>query len=311
MTELLIIGGSRFLGRAVAESFRSYGGFRVTVMNRGTRPPVPGVDESIVCDKNDRAAFSEVLRARYWDVVVDTMLQPEELEFVIQSAGDRIGHFIHVGSIGVYGDARLLPAPEWLPMAVTDNVESVIFTDKLQQDQTLMRAFMEKRFPVSILRMSMIYGRGAVPLDGVGDRMPEYFQALAAGKAVELAGDGTALLQPGHVRDLARAFPLCAVRSETIGQIYNICGSHAMMLRDYVRQCAAALNAPQPRFVLRSVPELRERCPERSLTGIRFVTQHMCAAIDKARRDLDWRPEIPLHAGLADNFAWMRENGKL
>ena len=311
MNNVLIVGGTRFLGLAIAEAFLRKGGFRVCEMNRGTRPGMEGLEKSFHCDKNDREAFAQVLKDRPWDVIIDTILNDADLEFVIGTLKSDVGHFIHTGSIGVYGDARHIPAPEWLPMSELESDEEVVFNQKLRQDQILLRACVEKRFPASILRMSNVYGRGDIPLDGWGGRNPEYFRKLLRGEVMEVPENGRALLQPGHVADLGRAFLLCAERSESIGQVYNICGETSLMLKDYIRLVAKTLDAPAPVFEFLDRDTLMQRRPELSRHGLGFVCQHMCSDIRKAEAQLSWRPEIPLEAGLRDNFAWMKEKDLL
>lgn len=311
MKNVLIIGGSRFLGKAIAEIFLKEGSGRIWVMNRGSRENLPGLTGTFRCDKKDREAFKKVLLDRPWDTVIDTVLDAEDLNFVVETLGRNVGHFIHTGSIGVYGDARKIPAPEWLPMEESESeaegeVEERIFNYKLRQDKVLQRAYNEQCFPMSILRMSNIYGRGDVPLDGLGGRNPEYFKRLLRGEKVEVSENGRALLQPGHVNDLARAFHACALRPFTIGQIYNIGGDWSLMIKDYVRLIAKIMGVKADlEFVSRE--ELRKRYGKAD----DFVCQHMCSDITKAARDLDWRPEIPLEAGMRDNLQWMKEAGKL
>ena len=311
MMNVLVIGGSRFLGKAIVRSFLKKGIYNVFVMNRGTRSNLEGVAGAFLCDRNDRDNFGKVLKDRPWDVIVDTILDAKDLEFVIETLGTNVGHFIHTGSIGVYGDARKIPAPEWLPMMESDceaegQVEERIFNYKIKQDECLQRAYNEKRFPMSILRMSNVYGRGDVPLDGLGGRNPEYFKRIIRGETVEVSENGRALLQPGHVEDLGRAFAECAERPFTIGQVYNIGGDWSLMIKDYVRLIAKIFGTTAKlEYVDRT--ELRKRYGHAD----DFVCQHMCSDITKAARDLDWHPQIALEAGLRDNFEWMKEVGKL
>ena len=311
MMNVLVIGGSRFLGKAIVENFLKAGLYNVYVMNRGTRANLEGIAGSFQCDRKDKENFAKVLKARPWDIMVDTILDAEDLQFIIDTLGTDVGHFIHTGSIGVYGDARRIPAPEWLPMMESESeeegkVEERIFNYKIKQDECLQRAYNEKRFPMSILRMSNVYGRGDVPLDGLGGRNPEYFKRILRGEKVEVSENGRALLQPGHVEDLGRAFLACARRPFTIGEVYNIGGDWSLMIKDYVRLIAKIFGTTANlEYVERT--ELRRRYGKAD----DFVCQHMCSDITKAARDLDWRPIINLEAGLRDNFEWMKEVGKL
>jgi UDP-glucose 4-epimerase len=274
-------------------------------MNRGTRPLVPGTAGQIVCDVKDRNAFAKELGQKRWDIIIDTILNDEDLSFLIAEIGNNVGHFIHTGSLGVYGEARQIPAVESQPLQEYEGKE-IVFNYKLKQDQVITRAFQENAFPGTILRMSYIYGAGDIPLDGWGGRSDKFFQMLRDNQKIVMPNDGRALLHPGHVKDLGRAFLQAAERPASIGQIYNIGGSHALMIKDYVAMIAAAMQvkadieyAPLADVVKRYPGIVNER-------GMKFACQHMCASIAKAQRELDWAPEISLPAGIRDNVEWMK-----
>ncbi len=306
-TKVLLIGGTRFLGHAIADAFIRKG-YELYEMNRGTKTSSAGVAGQIVCDKGDRAAFAKVLNSRRWDIVVDTILNDEDLQFVVETVGSHVGHFIHTGSIGVYGDARQIPALESQPLAEYEG-EYIVFNYKIKQDQVVLRAFQERGFPGTILRMSNIYGPGDVPLEGWGGRSPEFFRMLRDGEKIPLPNEGRALLHPGHVKDLGRAFLHAAEWPDSIGQIYNICGPCALMMKDYVGVIARVMGV-QPNLEYVPVGEILARFPKiTSERGMKFATQHMCASIAKAERDLGWRPEIQLDAGLGENIEWMKNKG--
>ncbi len=175
-----------------------------------------------------------------------------------------------------------------------------------------MRAFYEQNFPATIMRMSYIYGAGDKLLEGWGGRSAEFFKMLRDNKAIPLPGDGRALLHPGHVKDLGRAFLHAAERrSVSIGQIYNICGSHALMMKDYIAMTARIMGV-KPKIEYASIQKICERFPEfTNERGMKFSCQHMCASIAKADTELDWRPEIPLETGLRENIEWMNSQGML
>lgn len=306
--KLLIIGGTRFLGITIAEAFIKKGGYELHIMNRGTKQMPECAIGQIMCDKSDRAEFAKVLK-RGWDIVIDTILNDEDLRFVVETIGSDVGHFIHTGSIGVYGAAQRIPALESDPLCEChdDAGMDIVFDYKIRQDKVLLQAFQEKRFPCTIMRESYICGPGDIPLDGWGGRNIEFFKMLRDKKKIFLPTDGRALLHPGDVRDLGRAFLHAAARPGiSIGQVYNVCGDHALMMRDYVRLLAEIMGVKAD---LEFVPFGEVVSKYGSLInefGMRFAGQHMCASIEKIVRDLDWHPEIPLKVGLRENIEWMK-----
>ena len=98
--KILLIGGTRFLGRYIVKDL-ALRGHDIVLANRGSTPPPEGAAKTLECDKNDREAFRQVLTAERWDAVIDTILQDTDLTYAIDILQGQIGHFIHTGSIGV------------------------------------------------------------------------------------------------------------------------------------------------------------------------------------------------------------------
>jgi NAD-dependent epimerase/dehydratase family protein len=68
-SQVLVIGGTGFVGRAVVDRLLATG-HRPTLFNRGRTPPLPGVDQL----RGDREAGDyTALRAGRWDAVVDVI----------------------------------------------------------------------------------------------------------------------------------------------------------------------------------------------------------------------------------------------
>ena len=306
--KILMIGGTHFIGRAAVTDL-SARGHEVVVMNRGQRGEYPDAARSIRCDKDDRQSFGDVLKSDSWDAVIDTILSDEDLLFAFEHLSGRIQRFIHTGSIGVYITQAPVPASENSPLAAHDEVFN--FNHKLKQDMVLMRLHGEHGFPGTSLRMSYIYGPGMVLLEGWGGRSAEYFRMLRDRQTILLANDGRALLHPGYVTDLARAFGDVLQSPQAIGQIYNIGGPYALMMRDYIGLIAKQLNV-EPRIEYATPEEIAKRYPDQvDHRGLLFACEHMCCDIGKARQELGWQPTMSLETGLAKSIDWMREQGEL
>src|SRR5882724_2585472 len=98
--KLLILGGSGFVGRAVAdEAVRR--GHEVTVFNRGQRDNPAGVT-ALVGDRDFRTGLT-ALATGEWDAVVDTWAgDAEAVERAVALLRDRVGHYTYVSSRSIY-----------------------------------------------------------------------------------------------------------------------------------------------------------------------------------------------------------------
>ena len=98
---LLLLGGPRFLGRAVTDAALA-GGHEVTFFNRGrTNPELYPEVERIV---GDRAGDLGGLRGRSWDAVIDTCGYLPEVVRASAEALAESGVYCFVSSLSVYKD---------------------------------------------------------------------------------------------------------------------------------------------------------------------------------------------------------------
>ena len=171
-----------------------------------------------------------------------------------------------------------------------------------------MQAHQEKSFPATVLRMSYIYGPGAIPLDGWGGRDSLFFQMIRDGETVPVTRFGQALLHPGYVEDLGRAFGNVLESPRSVGQIYNIGGFKALEMGSYVELIARELNV-EPKIEYTSIEDVLSRFPNNTNErGLRFASEHMCCSIAKAEQGIDWKPRTTLTAGLKQNITWMKQH---
>ncbi|GAA2034962.1 SDR family oxidoreductase [Nocardiopsis rhodophaea] len=99
---VLVLGGTRYVGRAVVEAAMARG-YDVTVLNRGVSGSVPEGVESLLADRTDPGAMGEAIGARKWDAVVDTWVgAPKVIGASCALLADRVGHFGYVSSWAVY-----------------------------------------------------------------------------------------------------------------------------------------------------------------------------------------------------------------
>jgi len=108
--KLLVIGGTRFVGRFVVEEALK-GQMEVTLFHRGHTPSPFGkrVEEML----GDRVADVHLLKGRTWDAVVDTCgYLPWEVEPALAALKDTVRSYVFISSQSVYKDHQIIGLDE-------------------------------------------------------------------------------------------------------------------------------------------------------------------------------------------------------
>jgi 2'-hydroxyisoflavone reductase len=112
--DLLILGGTRFLGRHLVEAALG-DGHRVTLFNRGLSNP--DLFPEVETINGDRDGDISVLQGRRWDAAIDTCgYVPRVVRASAGFLADAVGHYTFVSSISVYSDAIGPEADEDAPV---------------------------------------------------------------------------------------------------------------------------------------------------------------------------------------------------
>lgn len=201
---LLILGGTRFLGRAVAR-LANAAGHDVTCLARGeSGEPVDGV-RFVAADRDSPDGLSALAGDRF-DAAVDLTRRPSHARRAVEALADRVGHWCYVSSVSVYADvatpgqlastATLLPPA---PPEVDDPVgEHLPYYGgcKVSCEQAVLAGFGPDRS--FLCRAGLIVG----PEDPSG-RFTYWVDRLARGGRVLAPGDPADPVQLVDVRDLA------------------------------------------------------------------------------------------------------------
>ncbi len=303
----LIIGGTRYLGAAIANQL-SANGHTVDVLHRGrTESELLLSVTHLLGDARDRAFVEARVREGRYDAVVDTILQADDLAWYLPLLAAHTGQLVHCGSTGVYAPAAQAPSVETDPTPCPPELGG--FGAKLAQDEALLAFHARTGFKVCSLRVSNVIGAGDVPLDIWGARNPAYFQRLADHHPIWIPNDGRALVQPVHVEDLARGFRAAIERDTASGQIYNLSSARASTLTAYA-QCAKDLLGSRSELTCAPMETILAT-GKANEGGLRFLCEHMCIDSGKARRDLGYAPRYDLRESLRDSLAWMIRKGLL
>jgi len=111
--KLLVIGGTRFLGRHLGTAAVS-AQHRVTLFNRGNHPQQTNVDYI----SGDRNVDLAKLRGRKWDVVIDTCgMLPRSVRSAAEVLSDSVDRYVFISSQSAYANVSEPGVDETAPLA--------------------------------------------------------------------------------------------------------------------------------------------------------------------------------------------------
>lgn len=157
--KLLILGGTKFVGRHLVQSALKQG-FEVTLFNRGQTNPdlFPEVEQL----KGDRDGDMSALADRTWDVVVDTCgYVPRIVKYGVSQLVGKTGRYIFISTIAVYDDFNQPNNMESHAVKVLDDPTTEQFNShaygplKALCEQEVLKAFGDKAM---IVRPGLIVG---------------------------------------------------------------------------------------------------------------------------------------------------------
>ncbi|MFD1720298.1 NAD-dependent epimerase/dehydratase family protein [Amnibacterium endophyticum] len=239
MLKVLFIGGNGIISSA-ASRLAVAKGYDLTLLNRGrqtSRPAIEGA-ETLVGDSTDPASVRDAIGSRRFDVVVNfRAFSPEQVEADIELFRGRTGQYVFISSASAYQKpVTRFPIVESTPLR---NPFWQYSRDKIACERTLMRAFDDEGFPVTIVRPSHTYDRTLVPLDGGWTAIAR----MREGKPTLVHGDGTSLWTLTNHRDVAHGLVGLLGLERSIGDAFHITGDEILTWDMIAHELAAAAGA--------------------------------------------------------------------
>jgi 2'-hydroxyisoflavone reductase len=195
---ILVLGGTRFLGRAITEAVLGRGD-TLTLFNRGQS--APGLYPGVETVTGDRTADLSAVADRDWDAVIDVAgYDPAVVRLSAETFAKRAGRYVFVSTVSVYADQtsreqQLEDAPvAQLRDGMTEQYE-VYGPNKAIAEQVVAGVYGDRAL---IPRPGLITG----PHDPT-DRVPYWPRRIARGGRVLAPGDPADLVQFIDARDLA------------------------------------------------------------------------------------------------------------
>ena len=310
-TKILITGGAGFMGSTTADQLLDAGAAEVRVLDNfvrgshrnlerarrsGRLQVIEGdirnkttVDEAVAgVDYIFHLAALRITRCAEAPAEAVEVLMNGTSNVLESAVRHKVRKIVAASSASVYGNPSYLPMDEEHPF----NNRTLYGAGKIANEQ-MLRAYTEMyNLPYVALRYFNIYGP-RMDLDGVyTEVLVRWMDAIEAGEAPRIFGDGTQSMDFVYIEDVARA-NLAALVADVSDEVFNVGTGVQTTLNELCEVLLRISNSPLK-------PEYREA---RKVNNV----QARRAAVDKAARLLDFRAQVKLEDGLRSLLAWREE----
>jgi nucleoside-diphosphate-sugar epimerase len=222
-----------------------------------------------------------------------------------------VRRLVHVSSWTVYGMALGRPAHEDFPLMPFQEPYAIT---KAEGDKLVQRMIVGDRLPAVIVRPGTFFGPGdQLHFGRMADR-------VRARKGV-IVGSGRNALPFVYVTDVVQGLLLALDREHAVGQAYNITTDRPLTQEEFLRAIAQELGARPPRVhvpyrALYAAGYAAERLatvthsqhqPVVTRLGVKLFGTDNRHAIDKAQRELGYRPRVAAREGVRLAAVWYRK----
>ncbi len=227
--------------------------------------------------------------------------------------GRPLHRFVHMSSLGVYAARHHHGTDETEPLP-DDHIDGYTQT-KVEAEHLVMDSYQRFGIPIVVLRPGFIYG----PRDRIV--MPKLLKRMAADQMHYLGGDQRAL-NTIYVGNLVDAVFRAIDNTRAVGQAYNLTDGERVTRQQFFETISNGLNLPKPhqrlprpvaavvvRFLSwqarRAMHKARE--PWMPPARLKFLSLNLDFSIEKAQRELGYRPRVSFEQGMRETIAWYRE----
>lgn len=316
MSRVVIIGGSGHVGTYLVPRLVEAGHQVLNVSRGSAKPYSPNAAWAEVDTVTiDRAAaetdgsFGAAIAALEPDIVIDMIcFTLESAKHLVEALRGRVQHFIHCGTIWVYGHNTAVPATEDQPL----NAFGDYGTQKAAIETYLLDRARRHNFPATVFRPGHIVGPGWNPLNPAGHFNPEVFSRIARGEELSLANFGLETVHHVHADDLAAlVMAIIGNRSTAVGEAFNAVSPQAINLRGYA-EAMYRWFGHEPRLSYRPFDSWKTtQDPKEAQATWEHIARSPSHSMDKARRLLGFTPRFSSLDAVKEAVAWLIDNGKV
>jgi nucleoside-diphosphate-sugar epimerase len=242
-----------------------------------------------------------------FDIVFDnTAYAVKDVEPMVELFHGRVQQFVFTSSVAVYRRSFVQPVTEDSRRhdPSDEDPRKAYGVGKVRAEDFLFGLHAEHGFPASSVRITHTLG----PMSPLVTRDPIFFERMTQRRPILIPGEGFPFVHMIHVADAASFLASMAGNETVIGQAYNCGGTEFTSIEGCIRLMARAVGVEPdivhvPLDVARRLGFPLVHWGEAIVGGAMF-------SVEKALRDLDWRPAFGLESGYRDSYEWWRDGGR-
>jgi nucleoside-diphosphate-sugar epimerase len=219
-----------------------------------------------------------------------------------------VKRFVHVSSVGVYGNIKKWPADEEAPC----KPQNIYGETKLAGELAVKKYRDDTGLPVVILRPAWVYGPGC-------PRTLKIYRALRRGHFI-MIGKGDNLRHPLYIQDMLSAFIRAMEADSAVGETFIVGGRHAFSTAELINSFCNVFDLSRPKIRLPMILgkiavsgvelifNLAGKNPPVSKRSLEFFQANNSFDIGKAKKILNFSPKFSFEDGLRETQNWLESH---
>ncbi len=302
-----VTGGSGAVGRRLVQRHLDLGDV-VRVLSRRPATEMPetvrAYQGGLLSEVKVLAGFADGADVLYHcaaeihDPIKMITVNVEGTRRLIRAARNKIGHWVQLGSIAVYGAPQCGVITEESPLCPID----VYGRSKAEADRLVIEAPEREGISYSVLRPAKIFGAG---MNSQTNQILYRMISIIDQGLFFFIGKPGALTHYVHIDNVVEALIRCGRAHTAKNRVYNL--SDDRLIEEFVAVIAGALGKPLPRLRL---PEFPVRLLARvvgELPGFPLTERRVAALVNRAvfpcdriQHELDYVHPVPVEQGLCE-----------
>jgi nucleoside-diphosphate-sugar epimerase len=243
------------------------------------------------------------------DIVIDMIcFTLESCQHLVNALRGKVQHFLHCGTVWIHGHSTVVPVTEGTPRQPFGEYG----IKKSAIETYLMNEARRHHVPITAIHPGHIVGPGHIPINPLGNKNLEVFQAFANGDEICIPNLGMETLHHVHADDVAQLFMLSIANwSQVVGESFHAVSAGALTVRGYA-EALSTWFSHEANLTYLGWEEWKTTVSESDATATwDHIAHSPNASIAKAIRLLNFQPRYTSLEAVFESVEWLIQDGQI